>query len=43
MFQAQQRLEESSNKLDLIRLSLDRLRGELPLGSLLAGEVRESR
>ncbi|XP_066947696.1 uncharacterized protein Pkn isoform X2 [Macrobrachium rosenbergii] len=35
---AQQRLEESSHKLDLIRLSLERLRGDLPQGSLMAGE-----
>ncbi|XP_069157905.1 serine/threonine-protein kinase N2 isoform X7 [Procambarus clarkii] len=38
--QAQQRLEESSHKLDLIRLSLERLRGDLPSGSLVAGEVK---
>ncbi|XP_066947701.1 uncharacterized protein Pkn isoform X7 [Macrobrachium rosenbergii] len=37
---AQQRLEESSHKLDLIRLSLERLRGDLPQGSLMAGEVK---
>lgn len=37
--QAQQRLEESSHKLDLIRLSLERLRGDLPHGSIMAGEV----
>ncbi|XP_076054610.1 serine/threonine-protein kinase N isoform X3 [Oratosquilla oratoria] len=37
---AQQRLEESSSKLDLIRLSLERLRGELPPGSRMAGEVK---
>ncbi|XP_066947724.1 serine/threonine-protein kinase N2 isoform X28 [Macrobrachium rosenbergii] len=36
--EAQQRLEESSHKLDLIRLSLERLRGDLPQGSLMAGE-----
>ncbi|XP_063608535.1 uncharacterized protein LOC134782805 isoform X4 [Penaeus indicus] len=36
--QAQQRLEESSHKLDLIRLSLERLRGDLPHGSIMAGE-----
>ncbi|XP_047479531.1 uncharacterized protein LOC125032449 isoform X1 [Penaeus chinensis] len=35
---AQQRLEESSHKLDLIRLSLERLRGDLPHGSIMAGE-----
>ncbi|XP_053646711.1 serine/threonine-protein kinase N2 isoform X16 [Cherax quadricarinatus] len=38
--QAQQRLEESSHKLDLIRLSLERLRSDLPHGSLMAGEVK---
>ncbi|XP_071517170.1 serine/threonine-protein kinase N2 isoform X8 [Panulirus ornatus] len=38
--QAQQRLEESSNKLDLIRLSLERLKGDLPPGSLMAGKVK---
>ncbi|XP_069157911.1 serine/threonine-protein kinase N isoform X13 [Procambarus clarkii] len=38
--EAQQRLEESSHKLDLIRLSLERLRGDLPSGSLVAGEVK---
>ncbi|XP_066947723.1 serine/threonine-protein kinase N isoform X27 [Macrobrachium rosenbergii] len=38
--EAQQRLEESSHKLDLIRLSLERLRGDLPQGSLMAGEVK---
>lgn len=38
-FQAQQRLEESSHKLDLIRLSLERLRGDLPPGSLMAAQV----
>nr|XP_027239040.1 serine/threonine-protein kinase N-like isoform X2 [Penaeus vannamei] len=36
--EAQQRLEESSHKLDLIRLSLERLRGDLPHGSIMAGE-----
>ncbi|XP_071517172.1 serine/threonine-protein kinase N isoform X10 [Panulirus ornatus] len=38
--EAQQRLEESSNKLDLIRLSLERLKGDLPPGSLMAGKVK---
>ncbi|XP_053646705.1 serine/threonine-protein kinase N2 isoform X10 [Cherax quadricarinatus] len=38
--EAQQRLEESSHKLDLIRLSLERLRSDLPHGSLMAGEVK---
>ncbi|KAK4323063.1 hypothetical protein Pmani_006210 [Petrolisthes manimaculis] len=37
---AQQRLEESSHKLDLIRLSLERLRGDLPPGSLMAVQVK---
>ncbi|XP_063888457.1 serine/threonine-protein kinase N-like isoform X3 [Scylla paramamosain] len=38
--EAQQRLDESSHKLDLIRLSLERLRGDLPPGSLTAGQVK---
>lgn len=38
--EAQQRVEESSHKLDLIRLSLERLRGDLPPGSCMAGEVK---
>ena len=32
LFQAQQSLQESSRKLDLLRLSLDRRRKELPPG-----------
>ncbi|XP_043245666.1 serine/threonine-protein kinase N2-like isoform X3 [Amphibalanus amphitrite] len=39
--EAQQSLQESSRKLDLLRLSLDRRRKELPPGSLKADELKE--
>ncbi|XP_037073894.1 serine/threonine-protein kinase N2-like [Pollicipes pollicipes] len=39
--EAQQSLQESSRKLDLLRLSLDRRRKELPPGSIKASELKE--